>query len=161
MNGREVFGPPAQIKGATQMQGFRWHAYWNATFYTSSTALIADSDTGIIATPLVPVSGYPPIFPLYFLAISNGIAGAETNDVSIAWYADAAGASGIIGTTTFNQFTLGAPNDLELWPGDVTAFAAGLVGAPLLPYCKIIWDVSAGSSSGFVLYLTYLAEENK
>ena len=123
-------------------------------FYTSSTAIVADGNTGIIATPLV-ADGGTAIYPLYILAASNGIAGAETLDLSIEWYVNVAGDGGAVGTTLFAQHTLANPNRIEEWPGDVTFYDAGRDRVPLLPYHKIIWDISAGASLGFVLYLGY------
>jgi hypothetical protein len=131
-----------------------WRARYNDILYSSGT-VIADGDSGIIATPQVLTQGIA-IFPLYFLCAGTGVAGAETTDNTIVWYADAAGSGGAIGTTTFDQLTLGAPNDLEIWPGDVTAFNAGRDLAAIPPYCKITWDISAGASLSFIIYVSYV-----
>lgn len=137
----------------------RWSAIWNDTFYTSATNLAATGNTGIIATPLAPASGRPAIFPLFFVAVGNNMTTDETNILTIDWYADSDGNGGAIGTTTFDQLTAGSLTDLELWPGDVTAYNAGRDMVPLLPYCKITYTLAGTTKSmGFTLYLSYLME---
>jgi len=122
------------------------------TFYQSAT-VVATGDTGIIATPLV-VDGGLAILPLYFLAIGTNMLTDETNIVTIDWYPDAAGTTGL-GTTTFNQLTAGALTDFEVWPGDVTIFNAGRDFVPLFPYCKITWTLAGTTKSMAFSILCY------
>lgn len=137
--------------------GFRWHAAWHATFYASATNLAATGNTGIVATPLAPASATPPVFPLFFVAVGNNMATDETNIITIDWYGDSAGTGGAIGTTTFDQLTAGSLTDMEIWPGDVTAYAAGRDMVPLFPYCKITYTLAGTTKSmGFTLYMSYL-----
>jgi hypothetical protein len=133
-------------------------AAWSATFYTSAINLSATGNTGVIATPLAPTSGSPPIFPLVFVALGNNMATDETNDLTIAWYMDAAGAY-TVGTTTFNQLTAGSLSDVEGWPGDVTFYDAGRDMVPLHPYCKITHTLAGTTKSmGYTLMLSYMYE---
>ena len=136
-----------------------WCAVWEETFYTSAT-LVADGDSGIVATPLAPASGKPAVFPLSLRLTAANITVAETVDVTIIWYMNATGAGGALSTTTFAQATAGAPTPpLELWPGDVAAsFDAATFLKPLPPYCKITWDISAAASLNITIYLSYLQE---
>lgn len=133
----------------------RWKAVYGATFYQSPT-VVATGDTGIIATPLV-LSGADAIFPLFFTATGTNMLTDETNILTIDWYADAAATGGIIGTTTFNQLTAGALTDLELWPGDVTAYNAGRDLVPLMPFMKITHTLAGTSKSmEYLIQLSYL-----
>ena len=136
----------------------RWVPTWNATFYTSAINLAATGDTGIIATPLMPAAGRPALLPLFFLAAGNNMATDETNTLTIAWYANAAGDGGAIGTTAFAQMTAGAPiPPLEIWPGDVSAYGPSRDLVPLFPYCKITWTLAGTTKSmGFTLWMSYL-----
>lgn len=136
----------------------RWAAIWGETFYTSAVNLAATGNTGVVATPLAPASGRPAIFPLAFVALGNNMLTDETNDLTIDWYLDAAGAY-TVGTTTFNQLTAGALSDVEGWPGDVTFYNAGRDMVPIPPYCKITYTLGGTTKSmGFTLMLSYLTE---
>lgn len=133
----------------------RWLSTFNYAFYTSAT-VSATGNTGIIATPLV-TSGSVAIFPLFFVAVGSAMATDETNDLTIDWYGDAAGNGGIIGTTTFNQLTAGSLTDLELWPGDVTAYDAGRDLVPLFPFHKITHTLGGTTKSmAYIIYMSYL-----
>lgn len=136
----------------------QWVPTWNATFYTSSITLAVTGDTGIIATPLMPATGQPALFPLFFLATGNNMATDETNIVTILWYGNVAGDGGAIGTTTFVQMTAGAPTPaLEIWPGDVAAYGPSRDLVPLFPFCKIVWTLAGTTKSmGFTLWMSYL-----
>lgn len=114
------------------------------TFYSSGT-IVATGNTGIIATPLVTDGGLA-ILPLYFVAVGSDMATDETNDITIDWFPDAAGTTGL-GTTTFNQLTAGSPKDFEVWPGDVSIFNAGRDFVPLFPYCKITHTLAGTTKS--------------
>lgn len=133
----------------------RWLATYNYSFYSSGT-VVATGNTGIIATPLV-TSGDVAIFPLFLTAVGAAMTTDETNDLTIDWYADAAGNGGIIGTTTFNQLTAGSLTDLEVWPGDVTAYNAGRDLVPLMPFHKITHTLAGTTKSmSYIIYLSYL-----
>lgn len=124
------------------------------TFYSSGT-VVATGDTGIIATPLV-VNGGLAILPLYFLAVGSEMATDETNIITIDWYPDSVGTTGL-GTTTFDQLTAGAPRDFEVWPGDVTIFNAGRDFVPLFPYCKITHTLAGTTKSmSYVITVYYV-----
>jgi hypothetical protein len=136
----------------------RWTATWADVFYTSAINLSATGNTGVIATPLIPASGAPAVFPIGLVAIGNNMATDETNTLTIDWYLEAAGAIAI-GTTTFTQLTASVLTVVEAWPGDVAAFNAGRDLVPLFPYCKITWTLAGTTKSmGFVLYLNHLRE---
>lgn len=133
----------------------KWDAVYGATFYQSATVVVTGS-TGIIATPLV-VSGAEAIFPLFFTATGTNMLTDETNILTIDWYADAAGTGGIIGTTTFNQLTAGSLTDLEVWPGDVTAYNAGRDLVPLMPFMEITHTLAGTTKSmEYLIQLSYL-----
>lgn len=123
----------------------RWSTVYGETFYQSAT-VVATGDTGIIATPGA-ASGGLAVFPLLFTATGTNMLTDETNTLTIDWYADAAATGGIIGTTTFNQLTAGALTDLEVWPGDVTAYNAGRDLVPLLPFMKITHTLAGTTKS--------------
>ena len=138
----------------------KWNATFNSVFFTSADPIVVTGNTGIIATPLV-TSGSEAILPLYFVAVGTDMAGDETNDIKIEWYGDAAGNGGIIGTTTFDQLTAGGLTDLEVWPGDVTAFDSGRDFVPMFPFHKITWTlVGTTKSMAFILYLSYMQSGN-
>ena len=81
----------------------------------------------------------------------------ETNDLTIDWYADAAGNGGALGTTTFNQLTAGSLTDLEIWPGDVTVYAAGRDLVPLFPFHKITHTLAGTTKSmAYTIGMGYL-----
>ena len=132
--------------------------FFDSEFYSSGT-IVATGNTGIIATPHVSNGGLG-VFPYAFLAVGSSMATDETNDIVIDWYTNSAGTGGAIGTTTFNQLTAGSPNDLEVWPGDVTAFNAGRDLVALFPYHKITYTLAGTSKSmSFILYLSFFRFE--
>lgn len=135
---------------------------WNAILHQSATNLSATGNTGIIAynagtsaTLGSPVNGA--LFPLFFVAVGNNMTTDETNILTIEWYADSAGNGGIIGTTTFDQLTAGNLTDLEVWPGDVSAFNAARDMVPMFPYMKIVWTLAGTTKSmGFTIYASFV-----
>jgi hypothetical protein len=124
-----------------------------STFYQSTLGLSATGNTGVIATPLV-VDGGLAILPLYFYALGTNMATDETNTLTIDWFPDAAGTTGL-GTTTFDQLTAGSPKDFEVWPGDVAVFNAGRDFVPLPPFCKITWTLAGTTKSMDFTLLCY------
>jgi len=131
-----------------------WKSTWHSTFHTSATVVVT-GNTGIIATPLV-TSGAGAIFPIAFVAVGLNMLTDETNDLTIDWYADAAGTGGAIGTTTFDQLTAGSLTDVEVWPGDVTAYNAGRDLMPLFPFHKITHTlVGTTKSMEYIIYMSY------
>jgi len=133
----------------------KWKAVFSESFYQSPTVVIT-GDTGIVATP-GSASGYTARHPLYLLATGTNMLTDETNILTIDWYANAAGSGGAIGTTTFNQLTAGSLTDMEIWPGDVTAYAAGRDLVPLPPFMKITHTLAGTTKSmEYTITLSYM-----
>jgi hypothetical protein len=138
-----------------QGRAARWSPIYAELFYQSAT-VVATGNTGIIATPGA-ISGKLAEHPLFFTATGTNMLTDETNILTVDWYADAAGTGGIICTTTFDQLTAGALTDLELWPGDCTAYNAGRDLVPLLPYMKITHTLAGTTKSmEYTLAISYL-----
>jgi len=136
----------------------RWKSVFGETFYQSATVVIT-GNTGIIATPGVATSGKA-THPLFLQAIGTNMLTDETNVLTIAWYANSTGAGGAIGTTTFDQLTAGSLTDLEVWPGDVTAYAAGRDLVPLPPYMQITHTLAGTTKSmEYTLLLSYMVTD--
>jgi len=138
----------------------------NEEFYSSGT-IVANGDTGVIATPLQRPAARPApdspnvIVPLYFMQLGADMTVDETCTVTIGWYTDSTGGY-THGTTTFAAMTwTDADPAHEYWPGDLTKWDGTDVyrppWVPLPEYCQINWTlVGAAKSMSFTLRMTYL-----
>jgi len=146
--------PPAREVRMLNASTIKWLAFYGELFYQSATVVVS-GDSGIIATPGI-ASGGVAKFPLYFTATGTNMLTDETNAIKIDWYADAVATGGIIGTTTFDTLTAGSLTDLEIWPGDVSAYNAGRDMVPLLPFMKITWTLAGTTKSmEFTIQFSY------
>lgn len=124
---------------------------WHQTAYTSAT-LTGNGNSTILAfaDQVNPVFSSHAHYGMSFVIVGANITTDETLDLVLDFYTNAAGTGGSVGTITFNQLTAGSLNDLEAWPGDITAFT---IDTPVPPYFKATWTLGGTTKSmNFTLF---------
>ena len=130
---------------------FRAVPLWHQTVYTSAT-LTGNGNSGILAFATQVNALFSTVihYGMSFVLVGANITTDETIDLTMDFYTEATGVGGSLGTITFNQLTAGSLTDLELWPGDITAFTKD---TPVPPYFKLTWVLAGTTKSmDFTLY---------
>lgn len=118
---------------------------WHQTAYASAT-LTGNGDSGILAfaDQVNPLFSSHTHYGMAFVITGASITTDETLDLTLDFYTDPNGVGGSLGTITFNQLTAGSLNDLEAWPGDISAFT---IDTPVPPYFKATWTLGGTTKS--------------
>lgn len=118
---------------------------YHKTVYSSAT-LTANGNSGILAF----ADQVNALFATHchygwvFVAVGAGIATDETLDLTMDFFMDTAGTGGAVGTITFDQLLVGSTTDLEVWPGDISAFT---IDTPVPPYFRLNWTLGGTTKS--------------